>query len=185
MTANGGAGVARNSLAAESHGCDYCARFKNAFVRSGPQRPYFKFPPAIGRWRDAQVLFVGTNPRRSPTNTSLHDRIAASQSEFFALADNRDEGRAYISAKGDERHYRPHCAIVKGIFGDVEFDAVAAASEMFLCASEQADALPADPNVCARRFLDRVVLEVNPIVIYAMGRRACDYFESIGIPQGR
>jgi hypothetical protein len=47
--------------------------------------PYFKFPPIIGKTHDAELLFVGINPRISRSNRSLHHDLMRDKSNFLKI----------------------------------------------------------------------------------------------------
>lgn len=86
------------------------------FVPS-PNRSYFKFPPIIGARGKADILFVGINPRRSPSNLALHEQLMTSKQAFSDLSANRFAGQPYISAANGEVHYLPHLEIIRQVFG--------------------------------------------------------------------
>lgn len=158
------------ALRSEVYSCDACARLQLGFERPGTQRPFFKFPPIIGSQGHAPLLFMGLNPRRSATNAALHDTIMADPAAFDALAANRVDGRPYIAIRGSERHYRPHAVIASSVFPGRPFEEVAAVTELFLCASEDAGVLGRAGTPCADRFLGRVMRVVEPRVVVAVGR---------------
>lgn len=150
-----------------------------SFERPATALPFFRFPAVIGTRGDVGVLFVGTNPRVSPSNRALHERILQDRCAFDALSRNRVADRTYIGLNGEERHYRRHARLVADVYGEVPFERVAAVSELFLCASESSAALPDDRRRCADRFLARVVAVLRPRVIVAVGVPAEAYLAQV------
>src|SRR5215213_8653406 len=112
------------------------------FTRPEPDKPYFKFPPTIGAEDQADLLFVGINPRKT-YNSELFQRLMSDEDAFLSLARNRDGQQAYIIRGGKERHYYHHMAIVEALYGkDAKFEDHAAVTELFLCATADSKTLP-------------------------------------------
>jgi uracil-DNA glycosylase len=147
--------------------CQICS---SGFSRS-PNGKNYRFPPLIGATGHASILFVGINPRISESNKVLHERLLNSEESFRLLARNRlEDGSPYISLKATERHYHSHMLIVEGVFGSgCPFEAKAAVTELFLCASMNAPSLWQTRSVCAERFLKTSISLVEPKVIVAVG----------------
>jgi hypothetical protein len=118
-------------LRAEVYACVACDSLPHGirFTRPSPTAPFFKFPPVIGRQRDAEILFVGINPRLSPSNRALHHQLMADSAAFAALAGNRVAGCPYIGRGGIELHYNAHVSIVEAAFPGRAFEEVAAVTE--------------------------------------------------------
>lgn len=116
-----------------------CERCTNVVEFSRPvnRGPFFKFPPIIGAQGEADLLFIGINPRRSDSNLDLHNWLMESPKAFEQLANNvQKDKRFYIGGYGDEEHYHCHMIVVEGVFGsNTAFDAKAAVTELLLCAS--------------------------------------------------
>lgn len=157
------------SLRKEVFACDRCAGLAFGFTRS-TAGPLHKFPPLIGAQGPAPLLFIGLNPRHSPGNAWLHDRVMSDEAEFEALANNRVAGRPYIAVDGSERHYRLHARIAAAAFPGRPFAEVATVTELFHCATEDAGSLPRSGSPCADRYLDRVIAITQPQVIVAVGK---------------
>ena len=102
----------------------------------------------------------------------------ADSAAFAALAGNRVAGCPYIGRGGIELHYNAHVSIVEAAFPGRAFEEVAAVTELFHCATKNADGLPARRSPCARRFLERVIALVRPCVIVAAGATVKGYFRS-------
>lgn len=165
----------QKELLRDVYQCDQCSE-AYGFTRPAPDKPYFKFPPTIGAEGQADLLFVGINPRKSG-NAKLHQRLMADKGEFLALARNRDEQQAYIVRGGGEKHYHHHMAIVEALYGtDAKFEDHAAVTELFLCATKDSENLPRYANPCAERYFDRVFLKVRPKMVICVWKRAFDYF---------
>jgi uracil-DNA glycosylase len=157
------------SLLEEVYVCDCCPE-SYGFSRPGAGQPYFKFPPIIGAAGPADILFVGINPRISASNRDLHERLAADYRAFHDLSRNWDGDHRYIAPDCREEHYRSHVRIVEGVFGEgAKFESHAAVTELFLCASKDSARLPIQERPCAARFLQRVVQQVRPKVVVAVG----------------
>lgn len=159
-------------LRREVFACDRCANLGFGFTRSSTTGSLHKFPPLIGAQGEAALLFVGLNPRHSAGNAWLHDRIMGDEAEFAALAGNRVDGRPYVAVDGAERHYRLHAQIADIAFPGRPFEEVAAVTELFHCATEDATELPRVGSPCADRYLARVIATVRPRVIVAVGKAA-------------
>ncbi len=158
-----------SQLRAEAFRCQICTG--NTDFRTPLQGiPYTKFPPIIGAQGEAQVLFIGINPRRSNTNLKLHEWLMESSDHFDQLAKNHYfDGRAYIASNGPEPHYHSHMIVIEGVFEKGRlFESVAAVTELFLCASEKAPPT-FNKSPCADRYLSRVIERVQPKVIIAVG----------------
>lgn len=145
------------------------------FSSRTPNEPYFKFPPIIGRTRNAAILFIGINPRISSTNSSLHEALMLNKSNFLNFSANKFCGQSYIE---NELHYRFHVRLIKKLFGKhCQFEDVAAVTEIFLCATETTRSLPASGSPCSDLYLGEVIRLSNPQVIVAVGKRVVDYFK--------
>lgn len=167
--------VDADHLGDQVYTCDSCAPLKLGFTRSGPGRPFFKFPPLIGAQGAAPLLFIGLNPRRAAGDVAFHDRLMRDPEAFEALARNRVEGGRYIAINGRERHYNLRVRIAAAAYPGHEFEEVAAVTELFLCASESGAELPRKGSPCADRYLVRVAQIVRPTVIVAVGKAAENY----------
>lgn len=138
------------ALLEEVRGCDLCKERGLGFDRQDGTGPFFKFPPTIGATGQAWFLFVGINPRKTPDNADLHERIMRHRHEFIKLAKNHDDQLAYIAPGCKERHYRRHIAFVQRHCGpDAKFEDHAAVTELYFCATSNARALPREESPCA------------------------------------
>jgi uracil-DNA glycosylase len=160
-----------DQLREEIFGCEHCASM-GAFARSPGNGRFYKFPPIIGAQGEAELLFVGINPRRDERNQELHDWVMSSQEAFANFAENRDQlRRSYIASDAKEKHYHCHMFVVEGVFrAGTTFEEKAAVTELFLCANESGSALlELGKSPCARHYLRRVLGIVKPIVVIAVG----------------
>ena len=169
--------AAAEQLLAEVWNCRACEGLGLPFESPAPGAPFYRFPPTIGATGQASILFVGVNPRVSESNRALHARLASHRAAYRRLARNRIGAQRYISQDGPEGHYRAHLAITESIYPGRPFEDVAAVTELFLCASATARGLPVRTSPCADRFLRRVLDQVQPEVIVAVGRLVGSYFE--------
>lgn len=163
---------AADRLMVEVFDCEHCVRL-GAFSKSPVNGRFYKFPPIVGKSREANVLFIGINPRRSKTNKELHEWLMESPENFGKLAGNElKDGRPYIAIDGEEEHYHCHMIVVEGVFGEgTEFEEVAAVTELYLCANESGSGLlDLGRSICAERHLRRVIEIVNPRVVIAVGQ---------------
>lgn len=94
------------------------------------------------------------------------------EEEFAALTGNRVDGRPYVALDGTERHYRLHAQLADVAFPRRPFEEVAAVTELFHCATEDATEQPRVGSPCADRYLARVIATVRPRVILAVGKAA-------------
>ena len=167
----------QKELLRDVYQCTQCSE-RYGFTRPEPNKPYFKFPPTIGAEGQADLLFVGINPRKT-YNTELFKRLMSDEDAFLSLARNRDGQQAYIIRGGKERHYHHHMAIVEALYGkDAKFEDHAAVTELFLCATTDSKTLPRDVNPCAERYFDRVFLKVRPKVVICVWKTPFDYFRN-------
>lgn len=151
--------------------CEHCAGL-NTFTRSPNNSRFYKFPPIIGSSGEADILFIGINPRRSKSNFNLHDWLMASPEAFAKLSANQaKDGNPYIALDGREEHYHCHMIVIKGVFGQgTKFEAKAAVTELMLCASTNEPAVLSQmKSPCAALYLNRVIRTVNPQVVIAVG----------------
>jgi hypothetical protein len=96
-------------------GCEHCASL-GAFARSPSNGRFYKFPPVLGAQGEAELLFVGINPRRDEKNQELHDWLMSSPKAFADLAQNRDQlHRPYVAPNAKEKHYDCHMFVVEGV----------------------------------------------------------------------
>lgn len=168
-------GEDRQALLRAVYGCQSCPE-GFGFSRPAAGRPYFKFPPTIGAVGQADLLFVGINPRRAG-NLTLHDALMADVGAFEALARNRDGQRAYIASDGPEPHYWGHVQVVEGVFGPgARFEDHAAVTEVFFCASASSVSLPPVRSQCADRYFETVLRLVLPRIVVCVGSRVFRYF---------
>jgi hypothetical protein len=128
------------------------------------------------------LLFVGTNPRISDTNKDLYAEImrkadsgAGPPPSFHLLAQDVWQGRSYLRFGEPGHHYDLHLAIAERAFPGRLFSSVAAVTELFLCATEDATSLPRTGSTCADLYLDRVARQVQPRVVVAVGAPARKY----------
>ncbi len=92
------------------------------------------------------------------------------EAAFEALSNNRVAVQPYIAVDGAERHYRLHARIAAAAFPGRPFEEVAAVTELFHCATEDASSLPRSGSPCADRYLARVIAITQPRVIVAVGK---------------
>jgi uracil-DNA glycosylase len=157
------------------HNCDACADLQLGFTRPHPDDPFYKFPPIIGAVSNAPLLFVGINPRISDSNHELHEWLMGTPGAFRLFASNLDHrGRPYIAVDGPEPHYHPHAEITARLFPNRPFEDVAAATELFLCATGSAKGLPLADSPCADRYLMQTISLIRPVVIFAVGQMVFD-----------
>ena len=155
--------------------CDEAWGFSSRTPNSG----YFKFPPLIGKTKNARLLFVGINPRISESNRWLHEHVMQAKENFIGLARNVVRDRAYIASDGQEPHYRLHVRFVREIFGSsFSFEQVAAVTEIFFCATKNSQNLPNPGSPCADLYFAETVRLANPLVIVAVGGRVMSYFRT-------
>lgn len=159
-----------NPLIEEVRCCTRCECLGIPFVVADHGGRAFRFPPTIGARGTASLLFVGINPRVSETNREFHNALMRDCSAFVELASNRFQGRHYIGPRGLERHYSAHVRIARQIYPDQAFEAVAAVTELFFCASLSSRGLPLERSPCADRYFERVLGVVQPRVVFALGR---------------
>lgn len=171
-----------NKFLTEVFNCEYCQGVK-AFARSPANGRFYKFPPIIGKQHDADVLFIGINPRRTKSNDELHDWLMESPDNFAKLASNKLEGgEPYISPEGEEEHYHCHMIVIENVFGEgTKFEDVAAVTELMHCASpNEPTILSRQKSPCAGLYLQRVMDIVKPRVVIAVGsgvrRQLIKYF---------
>lgn len=160
-----------DQLRAEVFDCAHCAGL-GVFTRSSTNARFYKFPPIIGAQREADLLFIGINPRRSKSNLRLHDWILESPEAFTTLANNRlSAGDPYIAIRGEEEHYHCHMIVIEGVFGaGTPFDERAAVTELMYCAStNEPTVLSRVESPCAKLYLSRVMEIVKPKVVIAVG----------------
>lgn len=147
--------------------------------RISPNGSYFKFPPLIGAAGQADILFVGINPRLSSSNFGLHHVLMTSEKAFSELASNRIQGAPYIHTSSDEPHYHDHLKIIRGVYDEARsFESCAAVTELFLCATATSRTLPYPDSSCADHFLPKVLDIVQPKVIVAVGSHVLSYFKT-------
>lgn len=157
-----------------------CSRCPEMFgFTNSPNGSYFKFPPLIGANDRADLLFVGINPRRSASNSDLHQQLMSSKNVFKDLAANRVNGSPYIHHDSGEPHYHDHLEIIRQVYGKPRpFESCACVTELFLCASENSAGLPHPESSCAAHFLPEVLEIIHPKVIVAVGSRVFAYFKT-------
>jgi len=164
-------------LLRDTYSCSACPQSFGFAV--SPNGSYFKFPPTIGALGQADILFVGINPRRSQSNLGLHDSLMSSKRAFADLSANRHDGQPYISHPVGEPHYFAHLDLIRQIYGRPRpFESCAVVTELFLCASKTSKGLPYPDSPCATRFLPNVLALVKPKVIVAVGSRVFKYFST-------
>ena len=157
----------------EVYSCTHCSSPQfEPFKAAG--RPY-RFPPVIGATGPAPLLFIGINPRVSDSNRALHNTIMRDPAAFRELAQNSFQNQPYIGPLCPERHYRVHATIARHVFPDKTFEAVAAVTELFLCASSSSVGLPFVNSPCAEKYLKRVLAMVQPKVVFAVGQPPAKY----------
>lgn len=165
--------------------CDDCANKGFGFRCQPGTRRLYKFPTTIGAEGGAALLFVGINPRRSESNAELHERVASDLKAFDELSRNRVFGGPYIATNGKERHYRTHARIAETAMNGsgldrVPFERVAACTEVFLCATEDATpgiaaSLRTGESPCADKHFWNTLNRVQPHVVIAVGTLVCDF----------
>ena len=166
---------ARQTLLRTVYTCQSCPE-GFGFTRPVPGQPYYKFPPTIGATGQAELLFVGINPRRAG-NEALHDALMANIGAFEGLARNWDGRQRYIAAGGPEAHYQSHVEVVEGVYGrGARFEDHAAVTELFFCASADSAGLPPVRSECADRYFKTVLRLVAPRVVICVGARVFKYF---------
>lgn len=157
--------------------CDVCPS-SLGFTRPHQGASYYKFPPLIGAVGQADLLFVGINPRLR-RNEALHGELMGSFEAFERLARNQVRSEPYIAVNGLERHYQAHMEIVEGVFGRGEkFEDHAAVTELFYCATPDSTGLPPVESRCADRHFGEVLRLVRPKVVLCVGARVFRYFAS-------
>lgn len=154
---------------AEVFSCRHCEGSRLPFVRSAVGKDY-RFPPIIGATGNAPLLFVGINPRVSPSNQWLHDSIVNDPVRFSELARNRVGADKYIGTNGLERHYRLHNEVAASLFPGQPFEAIASVTELHFCASKSSVGLPYAHSRCAERYFASVLEIVRPTVVFAVGQ---------------
>lgn len=169
----------------ENFDCDHCADRGFGFQRQLTTGRLYKFPRTIGGQGPVPLLFVGINPRRSASNAKLHELVASDLNAFDELARNRACGEAYISTNGREKHYRTHARIAKAAFAGTQmegtlFESVAACTDAFLCATEDAtpeiaEALRNGGGPCVDRHFWKTLNQVQPRVVIAVGKLVFDF----------
>lgn len=152
-----------------------CAGSGFGFSRTASGVPLSKFPPTIGSSGPAPLLFIGTNPRISNTNIDLYAEIMQNPDSFHLLGQDIRHGQSYLRHGEPGRHYDLHLAITEKAFPSRPFSAVAAVTELFLCATTDEQALPKTGSVCSDLYLDRVARQVLPRVIVTVGAKARNY----------
>ena len=165
------------SLRDQTFGCEVCAGSGLGFSRVDAEAPLSKFPPTIGSSGPAPLLFVGTNPRISNTNRDLYAEIMRNRDSFCLLAQDVWHARSYLRFGEPGRHYDLHIAIAEQAFPHRPFSAVAAVTELFLCATKDEELLPRTGSVCADLYLDQVARQVCPEVVVTIGAKARSYFD--------
>jgi hypothetical protein len=131
------------------------------------------------------LFFVGIDPRRSASNAALHELVTSDLNAFDELSRNRAFGDAYIATNGGEKHYRTHARIAKAALAGTQadgapFESVAACTEAFLCATEDAtpeiaEALRNGGGPCVDRHFWKTLNQVQPKVVIAVGTLVCDF----------
>lgn len=167
----------RMNLIRDVFDCKHCDTLGLAFARRQPDGRFFRFPPVIGATRDAAVLFIGINPRITQSNRTLHQQVSGNITAFKALAANRINGRPYIAVDGEERHYKRHARMINDLFPNQLFEEVAAASELYFCASKDTSGLNRFDYPCAQKFMARVFLLMRPKAVVAVGKPVKEYLQ--------
>ncbi len=167
--------IARASLVQEVYRCTHCVPLVLPFATCTDAGRFFRFPPVIGAPGAAEVLFVGINPRVSPSNLPLHTALMRDISAFQELAANSYRERDYIGPQGQESHYSLHLWIASQLFPGRRFASVAAVTELFFCASESSARLPVEQSPCADKYLGRVLASTRPKLVVAVGSRVANY----------
>jgi uracil-DNA glycosylase len=149
------------------------------FSSPSPEAGYFKFPPVIGKTENAQLLFVGINPRISDSNRWLHKHLMKNKASFLGFSANRVHDKPYIASVGQESHYRLHVEFINKAFGrNCPFEQVAAVTEILLCATSNSRNLPYPESPCADLYFGEVIRLTKPRVIVAVGARVVNYFKT-------
>jgi uracil-DNA glycosylase len=159
--------------------CERCTGVAE-FSRPTNGGPFFKFPPIIGAQGEANLLFIGINPRRTPSNLELHNWLMESLEAFGQLGKNIQKDQLhYIRKCGNEEHYECHMIVVEGVFGsNTAFETKAAVTELLLCASVKAPTvLKEKKSPCAELYLGRVMRIVKPQVVIAVGTSVRQHLE--------
>jgi hypothetical protein len=157
------------------YSCRKCAEEGRSFVDQFDEaRPglFYKFPPLIGHIGKVKLLFVGYNPRRT-SNLAIHNFAMEKFTNFCTLSENTNHlGDRYIgsssTAPDHENHYDLHNGIVQRVFAK-PFTEVAAATEMYLCASKNGGKLNTENSPCAQTFLLRTIRISDPDYILTFG----------------
>lgn len=162
-------------LRAEVYDCNQCAG-QPGFV-PGQNGRLYKFPPVIGRQENAEILFIGINPRKDDGNANLHEWAISMPEAFTKLAQNRDQNdQTYIAIGAQEKHYHCHMIVLEGVYAPgIRFEDKAAVTEVYHCANARGVALLNDGcSPCAQNYLARVLDIVQPKVVVAVGSRVRD-----------
>lgn len=88
------------------------------------------------------------------------------------LAQDVWQGRSYVRLGESGHHYDLHVAIANKAFPGQPFDAAAAVTELFLCASKDENLLPKTGSKCADPHLDEVARQARPTVVVTVGEGA-------------
>lgn len=166
-----------NAVIEEVRQCKVCEKLGLPFEASGGHNPPFRFPPVIGGSGPLPLLFVGINPRVSESNRDFHETLVRNPRTFAQLAENIDRGRPYIGPQAKERHYAAHVRLAQRLFPSQPFEAVAAVTEIFFCASKSSMGLPIEQSPCAQRYFERVLAIVRPVVVLAVGQAVKRYLQ--------
>ncbi len=165
----------RQELQRTVYSCQCCPEVYG-FSRPAAGQPYYKFPPTIGATSQADLLFVGINPRRTG-NHALHTELMADIGAFERLAANWDGRQPYIARGGPESHYQCHIGFVERVFGPgAKFEDHAAVTELFFCASANSKGLPIVKSPCADKHFEDVLRLVEPKAVVCVGVRVFRYF---------
>lgn len=163
--------------------CMYCNSLGIAFAQRETGR-FYRFPPFIGASKgSSQILFIGTNPRISDSNETLHQIVSGHFGAFADLSNNLYQGQSYIGLYGNERHYKWHAKMVNKLFPERKFEDVAATTEIFFCASNSANGLSSE-SPCANKFMARVFSLTRPRLTIAVGKVAESYLHKFRIVKG-
>jgi uracil-DNA glycosylase len=101
------------------------------------------------------------------------------KANFLGFSANKVRNGPYIAAVGQETHYRLHVEFVNEAFGrKCPFEQVAAVTEIFFCATSNAQKLPYPESPCADLYFAEVIRLTNPKVIIAVGARVVNYFKT-------
>jgi hypothetical protein len=176
------------SLFEEVHACDRCSSARFGFTRLAEDHGYFKFPPTIGAIGEAPLLFMGINPRIDDGNRGLYTDAMASSATFSMLASNRVPRKGvsagkYIRSSGGEGHYRLHTRLVEAAFWPgAQFEDHAAVTELFYCATKDSTGVQravVEGNFqCAALYFARVLAQVKPLVVVAVGVPPAKYLRT-------